>query len=127
MIVLGLAMNHILKSVLIFLAILLFIPQTSFAHSYPAKVGEKLSTGVANMVTGIAEIPKTMIVTGRREGATYGMTAGFFTGLVHMMGRTLTGALDVATFLVPTTPIVHSRYIWDDFNRETTYNAWKMR
>ena len=46
MIVLGLVMNHILKSVLIFLAILLFIPQTSFAHSYPAKVGEKLSTGV---------------------------------------------------------------------------------
>ncbi len=120
-------MNNILKSALILLAILLFMPQISFGHSYPAKVGEKLSTGVTNMVTGIAEIPKTMIVTGRREGATYGITAGLFTGLVHMMGRTLTGALDVATFLVPTTPIVQPRYIWDDFNRETTYNAWKMR
>lgn len=109
------------------MAILLFIPQVSSAHSYPVKVGEKLSTGVANIVTGIVEIPKTMIITGRREGATYGMTAGFFIGLVHTLGRTLTGALDVATFLVPTTPIVHTRYVWEDFNNETTYNAWKIR
>lgn len=120
-------MNVVTKFSLIFITILLFLPQISMAHSYPAKVGEKLSTGVANMVTGIAEIPKTMMVTGRREGATYGMTAGFFTGLVHMMSRTLTGALDVVTCFIPTTPIVHTQYIWEDFNRETTYNAWKIR
>lgn len=29
------------------------------ADSYPEKAGEKLATGVANIVTGIGEIPKT--------------------------------------------------------------------
>lgn len=101
--------------------------QSVMAHNYPAKIGEKLGTGIANVVTGVVEVPKTMMVTGRQKGATYGMTAGFFTGLVHMVGRLGTGALDIATFLVPTTPIPQPAHIWDNFDRETSYKAWKMR
>ena len=52
---------------------------------------------------------------------------GFFTGLFHSVGRSVIGALDIATFLIPTTPIVNPPYIWDNFDRETTYTAWKMR
>ncbi len=68
-----------------------------------------------------------MMVTGHKHGAPYGLTAGFFIGIVHTIGRTVTGAIDIATFLVPTTPIVKPTYIWDDFDRETTYAAAKMR
>jgi putative exosortase-associated protein (TIGR04073 family) len=99
----------------------------ALAQEYPTKVGEKLGNGIANVVTGVVEIPKTMIVTGHKKGATYGLTAGFFTGLVHTVGRTVSGAIDIATFLVPTTPFVKPNYIWDDFDRETTYTAPKMR
>ena len=101
--------------------------QSVIASDYPTKVGEKLVHGIANVVTGVAEVPKTMMVTGRQKGATYGMTTGFFTGLVHMVGRLATGALDIATFMVPTTPIPQPEYIWDDFDKETTYKAWEMR
>lgn len=109
------------------LAIFLLLPATSMAKDYPTQVGEKLGTGIANVVTGVAEIPKTMMITGRKEGAAYGMTAGFFIGIIHMAGRLFTGALDIATFPVPTTPIPNPAFIWDDFNRETSYNAWRMR
>ncbi len=113
--------------ILVVLSALFYLPNMAFAHNYPTKVGEKLGTGIANAVTGVVEIPKTMMITGRRHGATYGMTAGFFTGLFHCVGRSVTGALDIATFLIPTTPIVRPPHIWDNFDRETTYTAWQMR
>ena len=103
------------------------VSNIALAHNYPTKVGEKLGNGIANAVTGVVEIPKTMMVTGRRHGATYGMTAGFFTGIFHAVGRSLAGALDIATFLVPTTPVIRPPYIWDNFDRETTYQPWQMR
>jgi len=113
--------------ILVLLCVTVFLPNSVFAQNYPTKVGEKLGNGIANAVTGVAEVPKTMIITGRRHGATYGMTAGFFTGLFHSVGRSLAGALDIATFLVPTTPIVQPHYVWENFDRETTYTEWRMR
>ncbi len=119
-------MNKTIK-ILIFLSAMFCLSNDIFAHNYPTKVGEKLGNGIANAVTGFVEIPKTMMVTGHRHGASYGMTAGLFTGVFHAFGRSLTGALDIATFMVPTTPIPRPAYIWDNFDRETTYNDWKMR
>ena len=113
--------------ILFLLIALSLLPGIAMAHNYSTKVGEKLGNGIANAVTGVVEVPKTMIITGRRHGATYGMTAGFFTGLFHTVGRSLAGALDIATFLVPTTPIVQPNYVWDNLERETTYTEWKMR
>lgn len=119
-------MNKIIRIFLLFATLALF-SSSAIANNYSTKVGEKLGTGIANAVTGFVEIPKTMIITGRRHGATYGMTAGLFTGLFHSIGRSLSGALDIATFPVPTTPIVQPTYVWDNFDRETTYQEWKMR
>jgi len=119
-------MKKIIPIFVLFAAIT-FFPTSAFAHNYATKVGEKLGNGIANAVTGFVEIPKTMMITGRRHGATYGMTAGLFTGLFHSVGRSLAGALDIATFMVPTTPIVQPNYIWDNFDRETTYTEWRMR
>ncbi len=120
-------MIQIFKLLSVTLIMFFLSSQSTMAHNYPAKIGEKLGTGIANVVTGVVEVPKTMMVTGRKKGATYGMTAGFFTGLAHMVGRLGTGALDIATFLVPTTPIPQPAHIWDNFDRETTYKAWEMR
>jgi putative exosortase-associated protein (TIGR04073 family) len=119
-------MNKTIWIFLIFTTLAL-LPGSAMAQNYSTKVGEKLGNGIANTVTGFVEIPKTMIITGRRHGATYGMTAGLFTGLFHSVGRSLAGALDIATFPVPTTPIVQPNYVWDNFDRETTYTEWRMR
>jgi len=122
-----LLMKTIPKWLLILSVLFFFSPYVAMAHEYPTKIGEKLGNGVANIVTGFVEIPKTMIVTSRSDGIAYGMTNGFFVGLVHAVGRTVSGAIDVATFVVPTTPLVEADYIWQDFDKETTYTAPHMR
>lgn len=126
-------MKTIFKSLLILSVLFFFSPYVALADDgstagdYPRNVGEKLANGVANIVTGFVEIPKTMIVTSRNDGIAYGMTNGFFVGLVHTVGRTVSGAIDVATFVIPTTPLVEADYIWQDFDKETTYTAPHMR
>jgi len=125
-------MKIIFKSLLI-LSAFFFSPYVALAEDgstfedYPRNVGEKLGNGIANIVTGFVEIPKTMIVTSNNDGVAYGVTNGFFIGLVHAVGRTVSGAIDVATFVVPTTPLVEADYIWQDFDKETTYTAPQMR
>lgn len=116
-------MKKMLRSLLILSALFLFSPQVVMAESYPAKAGEKLANGIANVATGIVEIPKTIVITSRSEGVAYGATAGIMMGIMQMVGRTLHGALDVATFMVPTKPLVTPEYVWKDFNKETTYSS----
>lgn len=116
-------MKRMFKSLLILSALFFFSPQVVMAESYPAKAGEKLVNGVANVVTGIVEIPKTIIIISRSEGVAYGATAGFMMGITQMAGRTLHGALDVATFMIPTKPLVTPDYVWKDFNKETSYSS----
>ncbi len=100
----------------------------AMAQSYPTKVGEKLANGIANVVTGVVEIPKTIMITSHEKGPAYGATVGFMTGIVHMLGRTLSGALDLATFVIPTRPLVNPNYIWNNFDRETSYSSgWQLR
>ena len=55
------------------------------------------------------------------------MTNGFFVGIVHAVGRTLSGVFDVTTFVVPTTSFVQSEYIWNNFDQETTYVSPQSR
>tara|TARA_R110002073_G_scaffold152188_1_gene306603 strand:- start:323 stop:685 length:363 start_codon:yes stop_codon:yes gene_type:complete len=119
-------MKKTIQTLFILSLLCALLPSSALAHEYPTKIGEKLGNGIANVVTGVAEIPKTMIITGNRNGAPYGLTAGFFTGLVHTVGRTISGAIDIATFLIPTSPIVNPNYIWDNFDRENTYTAPRM-
>ncbi|WP_028461946.1 exosortase system-associated protein, TIGR04073 family [Nitrosomonas cryotolerans] len=94
---------------------------TTMTESYVTTAGEKLVSGLANVVTGFVELPKNIIITIRQEGVPYGVTIGFVTGIMHTVGRTGVGALDIATFLIPTKPSVQPPYIWKDFSRETTY------
>lgn len=120
-------MNTFLRMLALILPLFFFSSQAAMAKDYPEKVGEKLGAGVSNILTGIAEIPKTMIVTGNKNGVAYGMTAGFLTGIVHAVGRTFSGALDLATFPLATTSLVAPEFVWNEFDKETTYESWHMR
>src|SRR5690348_6337353 len=96
----------------VLLLMALTISGTAVASQYPDKVVEKLGNGLANAVTGVGEIPKTITIISRRDGIVQGMTIGFLTGIVNTVGRSLSGAFDIATFLIPTTPFVKPAFIW---------------
>ena len=116
----------ILVTRFVFLVLFCILPQTAMAQhgvpqSYPAAASEKLVNGIANTVTGVIELPKTVILTSRRNEAAYGLTIGLVTGIMHTVVRTFFGALDAVTFFIPTQPTVRPPYIWQDFDKETTY------
>lgn len=122
-------MKKMIRALSLFITLILSLatPSLALADQYPDKVVEKLGNGIANAVTGVAEIPKTITIAGNRNGVVHGMTVGFLTGIANAVGRSLSGAFDIATFLVPTTPFVKPAYIWDDFSRETTFVEAHMR
>lgn len=120
-------MRKTIQTIFIVFIVFLATPNLVLADQYPDKVVEKLGNGLANAVTGVVEIPKTITIVGNRDGVIHGMTVGFMMGLVNTVGRSLSGAFDIATFLIPTTPFVKPNYIWDDFNRETTFVEARMR
>lgn len=120
-------MKRVFKSLLLLSSLLLFTPQVAMAESYRIDAGEKLLSGIANVATGVVEFPKTIIITSQRENVFYGMTVGMVKGVMHMAGRTLIGALNVATFLLPTDPWVDPQYVWEDFETETSYRYRQTR
>ena len=120
-------MKKTIQALFILFITLLATPNLVMADQYPDKAVEKLGNGLANAVTGVVEIPKTITIVGNRDGVVHGMTVGFLTVIANAVGRSLSGAFDSATFLIPTTPFVKPAYIWDDFNRETTFVEARMR
>lgn len=120
-------MKKTLLTIGITLTLFLIAPFAAYADQYPDKATDKLGNGLANAVTGVAEIPKTMTIVSNRDGVVHGMTVGFMTGIANAVGRSLSGAFDIATFWVPTTPFVKPAYVWDNFNRETSFEESRMR
>jgi putative exosortase-associated protein (TIGR04073 family) len=122
-------MMKIIKPVLVVSILCLFFSQSAMAYtannstseSYPSAAGEKLVSGLANVVTGVGEIPKSLIIYTRDNGVGYGMTVGLAAAIMHTLGRTVFGALDVVTFMFPTGPSVSPSFIWNDFSTETAY------
>lgn len=120
-------MQKSFRAIVVSFAIVLFTANAALADQYPDKVMDKLGNGLANAATGVAEIPKTITIVGNRDGVIHGMTVGFLTGIANAVGRSLSGAFDIATFLIPTSPFVKPNYIWDDYNRETTFVESQMK
>ncbi len=120
-------MKQIIKMLMLVGAFFLMTPYAASASTYPAKLGVKLGNGVVNMVTGLGEVPKNIILANRAEGPGYAATAGVMTGFLHGLGRTFCGAVDLMTFMIPTKPMVRPNFIWQSFNKETTYGGnWEL-
>ena len=65
---------------------------------------QKLVRGAANTVTGVLEIPFEISRTTEQEGSLAGMTVGVARGAVLALKRTVLGAWEVVSFLVPNYP-----------------------
>ncbi len=96
-------------------------------ESYGSYVGRKLGTGFANLATGWIELPKNAINTTNDMDTKYvifGVIGGTIKGVLHTVGRTLTGAIDVVTFPIPTKPMIKQGYVWRAFEDDTTYGPY---
>ncbi len=88
---------------LIMVCLFLGFTSTSYAASGDVweNMSNKLVRGVVNTLTGVLEIP-AQITKGSNEGLNnskiLGGVTGLFNGLYHATGRTLSGAVDLATF-----------------------------
>ncbi|MDE2366466.1 MAG: exosortase system-associated protein, TIGR04073 family [Betaproteobacteria bacterium] len=123
-------MKNMLKPLLLVSALLFVSPHAAMASdgNYPEKIGNKLAHGVANTITGIVEVPKSMMIESDKRGPAVGIPTGLFVGIVQGIGRTLTGVVDLVTFPIPTKPIIYPDFVWKDFDKETHYHPdWKLQ
>jgi putative exosortase-associated protein (TIGR04073 family) len=84
--------------------------------SVPEQIGTKLVRGLANLTTGVGEIPKQIYLIGKREGWVQGAVRGPLEGLGMFIARTVVGVYDVVTFPVPVPsryqPVLLPDYVW---------------
>lgn len=90
-------------------------------QSYGTKVQQKAARAIGNLGTAWLEIPKNMINVTNQSNVFYGIIGGLFKGLVHTAGRLGVAVADLATIPLPTKPIAHPVYVWEDFDMDTTY------
>ena len=98
------------------------MPVTASADNYGNQVVNKFSRGFANTLTGWLELPKNVVNTTKQDNIGLGLTVGLVKGLVHSVGRTVVGAVELVTFFIPNKEVVQPRYAWD-FSKETSYGS----
>ena len=86
----------------------------------------KILSGVANVATDWMELPKNISLWSQRETNEWtALAEGVLRGIVHTASRTGSGALDIATFWLPTFPTPTPLFIWEDFSQESEYYAFR--
>jgi putative exosortase-associated protein (TIGR04073 family) len=95
--------------------------QAEPTETYGQTVGRKLLSGLGNITTAVAEIPKNIIIVNNESNIIWGLAGGSFKGLLQMIGRVGVGAADLLTAPIPTAQIVDPAFVWDDFYAETSY------
>ncbi len=83
-------------------------------------IGNKAARGIANVATGWLELPKQIYVTSKESGAVQGIFLGPLKGIGMTIVRTLAGAGELATFIIPYPgfydPFIQPQYVWQKEN-----------
>ena len=94
---------------------------------YFSRAGMKILSGVANVATGWMELPKNISIWNQKNNNMLSdFTEGVLWGAVHTASRTASGAVDLATFWLPTFPTPSPTFVWDDFSKESDYYGFRM-
>ncbi|MFU8788157.1 MAG: exosortase system-associated protein, TIGR04073 family [Methylobacter sp.] len=91
--------------------------------SYGAQIATKAGHALANVTTGWIEVPKNIYIMTRETNIIYGFIGGTGMGIFNLAGRIGTGVFDLVTLPIPTDPLIHPGYVWDDFGTKTTYGT----
>lgn len=100
-----------------------YTPISHAEESYLSRVGDKFLGGVANMFTGLAEVPKNLIDVTNKTNPVVGATGGLINGTLQTVGRTASGVFDIITSPIPTESMVEPKYVWTEFDRPTSYGG----
>jgi putative exosortase-associated protein (TIGR04073 family) len=92
------------------------------SQDYGTEVGMKLGSALSNIALCWVEVPKTVLATTNQVNLALGLSGGVVKGILHTMGRVLTGVVDLLSFPLPTQPIAEPQFVWQDFDVETHYN-----
>lgn len=118
-------MSKVIKIILLASTLMFGISAHAGQPGYAETVRLKLGSGFANALTGFVEIPKNMINTTNQSGNVFfGIVGGGGKGLLHMLGRTIAGVVDVVTFPIPTRPIPDPPVVWERFYTDTRYGPF---
>lgn len=105
------------------------------SDDYGDMVRLKVASGMANMMTGLVEVPKNMINTmnntsnaggafDRGGYVLWGITGGGLKGAMHMLARTMAGMVDFVGCFIPTKPIPNPPFVWQNFYTDTQYGPY---
>jgi len=97
--------------------------QSQAPCSYGQRINEKALRTVANLTFAPAEIPKNIINTTNDGNIFYGVVGGFLKGTINTIGRIGTGVVDLITLPIPTKPVAYPLYVWEDFEKDTSYGS----
>lgn len=64
-------------------------------------MGFKFVRGLTNIITGVGEIPRQIIISSRYDDSALSVPTGFFTGIFMTVARITYGGVEVITFLFP--------------------------
>lgn len=111
------------------LVMLFTMPFAAYAEQQPEMIAEKmaikLTRGVTNVFTSIAELPKQTVLTVREMG-TPGYVIGPLKGVGMTLYRGFIGLTETVFFLVPQPgyydPMIEPTYVWEGWEpkRETS-------
>lgn len=97
------------------------------ADVYSSRAGMKILSGVANVATGWMELPKNIgLWIEKNDSFIVGFPEGLLWGFYHTAARTASGALDVATFWLPTYPTPDPVFVLEDFSKVSDYYGLRM-
>jgi len=88
--------------------------------------GHKFVRGLTNVVTGVGEIPRQMVISYKNDGPALFVPVGFFTGIFMTVGRTAYGAVETATFIAPLDgtydSLLKPAFVWGPITKKNNKN-----
>lgn len=84
----------------------------------------KFSRGVANVFTGIFEVPKNMVKEDQEHGPVAAYSTGLFQGIANFVTRTGTGFYEIFTCMSDDKePIVTPEYLFMPYEEEFSFDV----
>jgi putative exosortase-associated protein (TIGR04073 family) len=96
------------------------------SESIASRAGRKFVRGLTNVLTGVGEIPRQMIISYDDDGPWAFIPVGFFTGIFMTVVRTGYGVFEVGTFIAPIEgtydSLIEPPYVWGPINYKVEIN-----
>jgi len=91
----------VVKRVTVFMLVLTFLCISAPCYADGGGPLRKLGRGLANMATGVLEVPRTIVTVTEEDGYVAGVSYGVVKGVAWAVLRSAVGAYETLTFLIP--------------------------